>query len=112
MKILFQVNYVGEGIKGLYKEGGSKRRAVVDKLFESLGGTIEAFYYAFGETDLYIIANFPDSASVAAAVLTVTSTGAVTAKTTVLLTPEEIDLAGKVTPVYTPPGMQIPLSNG
>ena len=103
-KYLVQVNYVGEGVKGLLKDGGSKRRAVVEKLFKSMGGTIEAFYYAFGENDLFIIGDWPDNATVAAACLTVTSTGTVTTKTTVLLTPEEIDEAAKKTPIYSPPG--------
>lgn len=103
-KYLVQVNYVGEGVKGLLKDGGSKRRAVVEKLFKSMGGTIEAFYYAFGDTDLYMIGDFPDHAAVAAMVLTVTATGMVTCKTTVLLTPEEVDEAAKMTPSYSPPG--------
>ena len=80
-KYLFQVNYVGEGVKGLLKDGGSKRRAVVEQLFKSMGGTIDAFYYAFGDTDLYIIGDFPDHATVAAVILTVTSTGTVTCRT-------------------------------
>ena len=103
-KYLAQVNYVGEGIKGLLKDGGSKRRAVLEKLFTSMGGTVEAFYYAFGDTDLYIICDAPDHATVTAIVLTVTATGAATVKTTVLLTPEEIDEAAKKTPSYRPPG--------
>ncbi len=103
-KYLVQVNYVGEGIKGLLHDGGSKRREVVDKLFKSLGGTLETFYYAFGETDLFVIADFPDQATASAAILTVTATGTVTCKTTVLLTPEEIDAAAKKTSVYSPPG--------
>lgn len=103
-KYLFQVNYVGEGVKGLLKDGGSKRRAVVEKLFQSLGGGLEAYYYAFGDTDLYIIADFPNHAAATACVLTVTATGTVTVKTTVLLTPEEIDAAGKLTPTYSAPG--------
>jgi len=53
-KYLIQANYIGEGIKGLLKEGGSSRRAVVEKLAESVGGTIEAYYYAFGNR-LYIV---------------------------------------------------------
>ena len=53
-KYLAQVNYVGEGIKGLLQQGGTSRRAVVEQLIKSLGGTMEAFYYAFGETDLFI----------------------------------------------------------
>ena len=103
-KYLAQCNYVGEGLKGLLKEGGSSRRAVVEKLIQSLGGKVEAFYYAFGDTDLYIIIDAPDNISAAAATLTVNATGALTVKTTVLLTPEEIDAAVKKSPAYRPPG--------
>ena len=103
-KYLLQVNYVGDGVKGLLKDGGSKRRAVTDKLFKSLGGSLDAYYYAFGDTDLYIIADFPNHAAVAACALTVTATGTITTKTTVLLTPEEIDAAGKLKPTYSAPG--------
>ena len=103
-KYLCQCNYVGEGLKGLLKEGGSSRRAVVEKLIQSLGGTMEAFYYAFGETDLYIIADVPDNVTMAAASLMVNATGAIAIKTTVLITPEEIDEAAKRTVSYRPPG--------
>jgi uncharacterized protein with GYD domain len=103
-KYLAQCNYVGEGIKGLLKEGGTSRRAVVDKLVESLGGKVEAFYYAFGETDLYVIADMPDNESMTAAALMVAASGAIKIKTTVLLTPEEVDEAAKKTPIYQPPG--------
>ncbi len=103
-KYLIQVNYIGEGIKGLFQDGGTKRRDVVDKLFKSVGGKIESFYYAFGDTDLFIIGDFPDHASEAAIILTVTSTGTVTCKTTVLLTPEEMDEVSKKSPTYSPPG--------
>lgn len=103
-KYLIQANYTGEGVKGLLKDGGSKRHEVVEKLVKSLGGGIDSFYYALGDTDLYIIGDFPDHAAVTAFALTVTSTGAVTCKTTVLLTPEEIDEAAKKTPNYSPPG--------
>lgn len=103
-KYLIQANYVGEGVKGLLKEGGSGRRAAVEKLFGSLGGKVEAFYYAFGDTDLFIIADVPDNVSAAALSLTVNATGAATSKVTVLLTVEEIDAAAKKTPSYRPPG--------
>jgi len=103
-KYLIQANYVGEGAKGLLKEGGSSRRAVVEKLFASQGGSVESFYYAFGETDLYVIADMPDHATMAAIALLIGSTGTVTLKTTVLLTPAEIDEAAKKTPVYRAPG--------
>ena len=103
-KYLVKANYTIEGSKGLLKDGGTTRRAVVDKLFKSLGGSLDAFYYAFGETDLYIIADFPDEASVAAASLFVASSGGATCNITVLLTPEQIDEAAKKSPTYSPPG--------
>ncbi|HQY91161.1 GYD domain-containing protein [Caldilinea sp.] len=103
-KYLIQASYVGEGVKGLLKDGGSVRRAAVEKLAKSVGGAVEVFYYAFGESDLYIIGDFPDNAAVAAVALTVNASGTATCKTTVLLTPEEIDAAAKKTPSYIPPG--------
>jgi len=103
-KYLIQANYVGEGLKGLLKEGGSSRRAAVEKLFGSVGGRVEAFYYAFGETDLFVIADVPDNVSTAALSLTVNAAGAATVKVTVLLTAEEIDAAAKKAPNYRPPG--------
>jgi len=103
-KYLAHCNYVGEGIKGLLKEGGSSRRAVVEKLVESMGGTLEAFYYAFGETDLYVIADLPDNESMTAVALLVAASGAIEIKTTVLITPDEVNEAVKKTPLYTPPG--------
>ncbi len=103
-KYLIQANYVGEGLKGLLKEGGSSRRAAVEKLFGSVGGKVEAFYYAFGDTDVFIIGDVPDNVTTAALSLTVNAAGAATAKVTVLLTAEEIDAAAKKTPSYRPPG--------
>lgn len=103
-KYLIQANYVGEGLKGLLKEGGSSRRAAVEKVYGSVGGKVEAFYYAFGETDVFVIADVPDNISAAALSLAINATGAVTAKVTVLLTVEEIDAAVKKTVSYRAPG--------
>jgi uncharacterized protein with GYD domain len=103
-KYLIQANYVGEGLKGLLKEGGSSRRAAVEKLFESVGGKVEAFFYAFGDNDVFIIADLSDNVSAAALSLTVNASGAATSKVTVLLTVEEIDKAAKKTVRYRAPG--------
>lgn len=103
-KYLFQANYVGEGVKGLLKEGGSSRRAAVEKAVKSMGGKLETFYFAFGEVDAYVIVDLPDNAAAAALALTVSASGAAVAKTTVLMTPEELDIAVKKTPSYRPPG--------
>jgi uncharacterized protein with GYD domain len=103
-KYLIQANYVGEGIKGLLKEGGSSRRAAVDKALASVGAKLESFYYAFGDTDAYVIVDAPDNVTAAAVALTVGASGVVTLKTTVLMTPEEVDQATKKSPTYRAPG--------
>ena len=103
-KYMIQANYVGEGIKGLLKEGGSSRRDAVDKLLASVGGKVESFYYAFGDVDAYVIVEVPDNVTAAAVALTVGASGAVTLKTTVLMTPAEVDQAIKKSPAYRAPG--------
>ena len=103
-KYLIQANYVGEGLKGLLKEGGSSRRATVDKLLGSVGGRVEAFYYAFGDTDAFVIVDVPDNVTAAALSLAINATAAVTVRITVLLTAEEIDAAAKKTLAYRAPG--------
>jgi len=103
-KYLLEVTYTADGVKGLIKDGGSKRRTAARTLVESLGGKVEAFYFAFGKTDAVVIADFPDQAAAAAASLTIAGTGAVRGDVTVLLTPEEIDQAVKKSGSYTPPG--------
>jgi uncharacterized protein with GYD domain len=103
-KYLVQASYTQEGIKGVLKSGGSARRAVVQQMIEKLDGRLEAFYYAFGEDDVYVIFDAPDNASVAAVSMTVNASGAARTKTTILLTPEEVDRATKKTIAYSPPG--------
>lgn len=103
-KYLVQGNYVGAGVKGLLKDGGTGRREAVKKLVESVGGKLESIYYAFGYTDIYCIIDLPDHIAAAGLALTVGATETVDLKTTVLLTPEEIDQAVKKKVEYTPPG--------
>lgn len=103
-KYLIEANYVGEGINGLLKEGGTKRRQAVDELFKSLGGTVEAFYFAFGDKDVFIIGDLPNNAAATALALRVNASGAARCNTTVLITPEEVDEAVKRTAIYRPPG--------
>lgn len=105
-KYLIEANYVGEGISGLLKEGGTSRRAAVDALFKSVGGTVEAFYYAFGDKDVFIIGDLPDNATAAALALKVNASGAAMCKTTVLITHQQIDEAVKINATYRPPGYE------
>ena len=101
---LIEGSYTAEGTKGLLKEGGSKRRAALQKAVESVGGKLHAIYYAFGKWDVVAIVEYPDHVSATSAALSVNSTGAVMARTTVLITPEDVDAAVKKSVSYRPPG--------
>jgi uncharacterized protein with GYD domain len=103
-RYLWRASYSTEGAKGLQKEGGTSRREAIEKLVADIGGSIEAFYFAFGDDDVIVIADLPDNANAAAVALAVGSSGAVNIKTTVLLTPEEVDRATKISVAYRPPG--------
>ena len=103
-KYLVQGTYTEQGLKGLLKDGGSKRREATEQLIKAMGGRMEAFYFAFGGDDLFIIADVPSSADAVALALAVNASGAVTLRTTVLITPEEIDQATKKSVNYRPPG--------
>jgi uncharacterized protein with GYD domain len=103
-RYLFQGTYSTEGVQGLLREGGSRRRAAVERLVQSLGGRLEAFYYGFGAVDLYMIVDLPDHAAAAAASLVVGATGAGRWRTVVLLTAEDIDEAASRAPEYRAPG--------
>ncbi len=103
-KFLFQAKYTDEGLEGLLKEGSSQCREAVEKAVESMGGTLEAFYYAFGDTDVFAIVDLPDNISASTFSLLITAGGGATVKTTVLITPEEVDEATQKTIDYRPPG--------
>ena len=103
-KYLFEANYTAEGAKGIMREGGSARRAAVEKAVAGLGGRLEAFYFAFGATDAFVIVDLPDNATAAAMALAVGQSGLATTRTTVLLTMEEADAATKKSVAYRGPG--------
>ena len=103
-KYLFQGSYTEQGVKGVVKEGGSKRREAVAQLAQGLGGKLETFYFAFGGDDFFIIVDLPSAVDAMAVSLIVNAAGAVKARTIVLITPEEVDAATKKTVNYRPPG--------
>jgi len=103
-RYLLEASYTLEGVKGLVKDGGSKRKEAAEAAIKGLGGRVESFYFAFGAPDALVIADLPDNVSAAAASIAINASGAVTVKTIVLLTPEEMDTAVKKTVNYRAPG--------
>jgi uncharacterized protein with GYD domain len=103
-KYLIDASYTLEGIKGVRSAGGSARRDAIASLAEGLGGRLEAFYFSFGDSDVHTIVELPDNEAAAAVAMTVNASGAVNIRTTILLTPEEVDAAARRSVDYTPPG--------
>lgn len=104
-KFLFKAKYTAPaGVKGLIEDGGSERLNAVRELTESLGGKLEAFYFALGETDAYTIVELPDMAAAVAASLTVGASGLATVEIVQLVTAAELDAAVQKSPLYDAPG--------
>ena len=103
---LLQGSYTAEGAKGLLAEGGSSRIAQATALLESVGGTVECLYFAYGADDIIGVCEVPDTSSAAAVSLAVSSTGMVNVCLTPLITPEELDAAAEIAAgvTYRPPG--------
>jgi uncharacterized protein with GYD domain len=103
-KYLIQGSYTSEGIQGVLQGGGSARRAAAQRAIESVEGRLEALYFAFGDDDVFAIVDVPDTVSAIAAAMTINASGTIRTKTTVLLTPEEVDQAARKRVSYSPPG--------
>lgn len=85
-------------------KGGTARREAVEKMLADVGGTVESFHFGFGASDAYVIVDAPDNVTAAGVAMLVSASGMAGCKTTVLLTPEEIDRAAQVNATYRAPG--------
>ena len=104
-KYLWEASYSPEGTKGVLKDGGTGRIQAIEKLLAGVGGTLDAAYFTFGDSDIIGIVDVPDNVSAAAVSMTVGASGALSNfKTTVLLTPEELDQAAQKSVDYRAPG--------
>jgi uncharacterized protein with GYD domain len=105
-KYLVEGRYTSDGLKGIAREGASRRRGDIEKTIESAGGKLEAMYFAFGHADFYIILDVPDNVSAAALSVVANGSGFVTSKIVVLMTTEEMDQAIRKTATiaFQPPG--------
>jgi uncharacterized protein with GYD domain len=103
-KYLIQGSYTAEGAKGLIKEGGTGRKAAVQKAIEGVGGKLDSMYYTFGANDVIVICDMPDAITGLALSLAVNASGAVRISTTPILSVEEVDAACKQAVSYRPAG--------
>jgi uncharacterized protein with GYD domain len=103
-KYLIEASYTSQGVKGIQSAGGSARREAVKAAVEGVGGSLESFYFGFGDADAYVTVDLPDNQAATAVALTVNASGGAVVKTTVLLTPDEVDAAARQSVDYRPPG--------
>lgn len=103
-KYLIRGTYTAEGIRGVLKDGGTARVQAVKQVVEGLGGTIDSFYFAFGEDDFVMIVDGTDVPGMLAGTMAAGASGAVRTTTTVLISPDDLDAASKMLTTYRPPG--------
>ena len=103
-KFLISASYTSDGTRGLLQEGGSGRKDAVQKALQSLGGSLDAMYFAYGDNDVVLIADVPDAVSGLALSLAANASGTVNVRTTPLITVEEMDKACKKLVMYRPAG--------
>lgn len=86
---LTRFNYTPETWAKLIKNPEDRREAA-KQYIESVGGTLQGFWYAFGDYDAYTLWEAPNNVSMAATTLAIAAGGALNPiQTTVLLTVED-----------------------
>jgi uncharacterized protein with GYD domain len=103
-KYLFEAKYTPEGVRGLKEAGASSRAKAINDMASALGGSLESFYFAFGDVDAYVVVDLPNDEAAAAAAFTVGASAATKVKTIKLLSLDEADAAIDRSVDYRPPG--------
>ena len=103
-KYMWKVSYSADGVRGIVKQGAVDRAAQIGQITAANGGTVESFYFAFGDTDVYVIADLPGDTTAAAIALAVGASGTGAIETVKLHTPAEVDEARGMQTGYVPPG--------
>ena len=103
-KYLVSARYTPEGLRGLTKDKSAKRKQAIEQALASIGGKLDAIYWALGEDDAYVICDCPDNVSVAALALATSASGLVRTRTVPLLTEAELDEAMGKKVEYRAPG--------
>jgi uncharacterized protein with GYD domain len=103
-KYLLHGSFTAEGLRGVIKEGGTSRTKAVTTLAQSVGGSLDAYYFAFGDDSYFVVVDLPNDEAAAAVALAVGAAGTTSNSTIKLLTPEQVDAAIKLSPKYRAPG--------
>ena len=104
-RYLIKAQFTSEAMASMIKNPTDREEAI-RPMFEAMGCTLEQYYFAVGENNVYVLAEIPDNISGEALTMAVLASGAIAStKTTVLLTAQEaieaMKKAGGI--VYRPP---------
>lgn len=103
-KYLTIASYTAEGIKGLMAKGGTARVDAARQVLADAGGSLEGFYFALGQDDVYIVCDLPDNVAAAATSMSAAASGMVVNRMVALLTADEVDRAAALRLRYDAPG--------
>jgi uncharacterized protein with GYD domain len=103
-KFLVKARYTAAGLRGLQQDKGSGREQAVAAACASVGGKLDAIYFALGDHDVFVIADLPDTIAAARISAAVGATGLIESTTVPLLTVAEADKAFSGTVSFRPPG--------
>jgi len=104
-RYLFEIGVAPQAFAALVKEPQDREQAN-RQLFEAAGGTLEAYYFAVSRSTFYLVAQLPDTVSVAALTMAILASGALTSvqSTAILTAPEAVEAMQKAgTLGYRPP---------
>ena len=104
-KYRFEASYTAHGEEGLRSKGGTDRRDAVADAVHRRGRRARVLLLRVRRARRLSIVDLPDDEAAAAVSLIATSAGGATVKTTVLLTPEQVDEAADRAVSYRPPGL-------
>lgn len=106
--MMTRVRYSTASLKAMIDKP-TDRAEEVRKFIENFGGRLHSFFFAYGEFDAVVITEFDDEEKGAAFLLTVGSSGAVSALETTVLIPSDkamraLKAANENRSGYRPPG--------
>lgn len=103
-RYLFKASYTHQGVQGLMAAGAASRVKILEEVAANVGGRVESFDFAFGDTDVFVICELPSNQAAAAVSLAVGAGGGAAVETVPLLSPAEVDEARGINTGYRPPG--------
>jgi uncharacterized protein with GYD domain len=90
-KFLIQASYTVDGLKALKREHALNRMSAVKEAVTSIGGKLDAMYWALGEDEAILILDLPDAETAAALSIHVGAAGLVRTKTIRLLNLKDME---------------------